>query len=72
MDRLCKTVGIEGLEMVGLVVSNAHDGYEMYIRTQDSQVINQIPLFLLCDRVAKSIEEHSTGNFRVISVQQQR
>ena len=45
----------EGLEVIGLVVSAAHDAYEMYVRPSLLQDKIQGPFFLVCDRVAKSL-----------------
>ena len=53
-------VHVEGLEIVGLVVSRAHDSYEMFVR-QSGDVSG--PFFLPCDRVAKSIEVTDFARF---------
>ena len=48
-------VHVEGLEIVGLVVSQAHDSYQMFVRQSGDQNVLG-PFFLPCDRVAKTIE----------------
>ena len=50
---------IAGIEVVGLVVSHAHDSYEMFVRdAAASQQTAKVrgPFFLLCDRVAKEYD----------------
>lgn len=49
---------VAGVEVVGLVVSQAHDSYEMFVRDAAASQSAKVegPFFLLCDRVAKSVE----------------
>ena len=57
LRRLRETSGTtEGLELIGLVVLAAHDSYEMYVRPSLLRDDIQGPFFLVCDRVAKSLD----------------
>ena len=42
-------------QIIGLVVSLTHDSYEMYVPGKD-------PIFLVCDRVAKSLGQDEHGH----------
>ena len=47
---------VSGVEVVGLVVSQAHDSYQMFVRkatSAKSASAVEGPFFLFCDRVAK-------------------
>ena len=50
---------VAGVEVVGLVASQVHDSYEMFVRdaaaSQQSAKVGG-PFFLLCDRVAKEYD----------------
>jgi len=52
-SRVRSIEDVAGVEVVGLVVAQAHDSYEMFV-SQSAEVKG--PFFLLCDRVAKSFE----------------
>ena len=56
--RRVKEASVEAhqLEIIGLVVSAAHDTYETYVRPDSSTNEIQGPFFFVCDRVAKSLE----------------
>ena len=47
------SVQAERLEVIGLVVSVAHDTYEMYVRPKVSEDKIQGPFFFRCDCVAQ-------------------
>ena len=65
---LRETSGVEGLDIVGLVVSQAHDSYKMSVKPASStQTLG--PFFFVCDRVAKSLQPDNHGNYHVISAQ---
>ena len=49
-------------EIVGLRVSLNHDSYEMYLEGEE------IPLFFVCDRVAKCIKKDLYGRFETAQV----
>lgn len=60
-ETVCKrvkeiSVQAERLEVIGLVVSAAHDTYEMYVRPKLSETKLQGPFFFVCDRVAKKLQ----------------
>ena len=50
------SVQAEPLEVIGLVVSAAHDTYEMYVRPKLSEEKLQGPFFFVCDCVAKKLQ----------------
>ena len=52
-SRVRSIEDVAGVEVVGVVVAQAHDSYEMFVR-QSAEVKG--PFFLLCDWVAKSFE----------------
>lgn len=66
--RLQQTPLIQGLEAVGLVVSQAHDSYEVYVKPDSSQQKVEGPVFFVCDRVAKSLQLRD-GRLRISSAQ---
>ena len=47
---------VEGVEVVGLVVSQAHDSYEMFVRKATESAKVEGPFLLLCDGVSKKFE----------------
>ena len=49
-------VRAERLEVIGLVVSAAHDSYEMYVRPKSSSKELEGPFFFVCDFVAKQLK----------------
>lgn len=53
VDRVQNVQKVDGVEVVGLVVSRAHDGYEWYVWNAPKNVVGG-PFFLACDGVAKS------------------
>lgn len=61
---------ITGVEIVGLVVSQTHDSYKMFVRDGAASAKVGGPFFLLCDRVAKSFEGSDILPF--ISVQRSK
>lgn len=66
--RLQQTPRIQGLEAVGLVVSQAHDSYEVFVKPDSSQQNVEGPVFFVCDRVAKSLQLRD-GRLRISSAQ---
>ena len=60
---------VAGVEVVGLVVSQAHDSYEIFVR-QSAEVKG--PFFLLCDRVAKSFEGYDFRPFTSVQRSKKR
>ena len=50
------------LEIVGICVSLNHDSYEMYREGVPE------PLYVVCDRVPKTLERDSDGRFRAAQV----
>jgi hypothetical protein len=61
---------MEGLEIIGLVVSAAHDCYEMYMRPDSLKQEVLGPFLLICDRVAKSLQKSEDGKYHIIAAQQ--
>jgi hypothetical protein len=49
-----KNTKANGVEVIGLVVSPAHDCYDMYVKNDDETI--QGPFRLLCDHVAKALQ----------------
>lgn len=66
--RLQQTPLIQGLDTVGLVVSRAHESYELYVKPDLSQQKIEGPIFFVCDRVAKSLQLKD-GSLRISSAQ---
>ena len=66
--RLEQITGIPGLEAVGLVVSQAHDCYEVLVKPDSSQPNVEGPVLFVCDRVAKSLQLRD-GRLRISSAQ---
>ena len=57
LSRLADTSGTtERIELIGLIVSTAHDSYEMYVGPSLLGDDIQGPFFLVCDGVAKSLD----------------
>lgn len=61
LNGMSCTKGTEGLEVIGLVLSTAHDAYEMYVRPSLLEDAIQGPFFLVCDRVAKSLDPNAAS-----------
>ena len=61
---------MKGLEIIGLVVSAAHDCYEMYVRLDSLEQEILGPFLVICDRVAKSFQKSEDGVHRIITAQQ--
>lgn len=64
------TTWVEGVEIIGLVVSQAHDSYVVYVRKSQAQTEVLGPFFFVCDRVAKCLKTDNLGVYRVTSAQQ--
>jgi len=60
---------MKGLEIIGLVVSAAHDCYEMYVRLDSLEQEILGPFLVICDRVAKSFKKSEDGVYRIIAAQ---
>ena len=60
---------MKGLEIIGLVVSAAHDCYEMYVRLASLEQEILGPFFVICDRVAKSFQKSQDGVYRIVAAQ---
>lgn len=55
--RVQEVEQVDDVEIVGLVVSPAHDSYQMFVReSSEGEVKMKRPFFLLCDRIAKSFD----------------
>ena len=69
--RLADTSGVAGLEIIGLVVSQAHDNYTMYVKPTSSKSQQEIqgPFFFVVDRVAKALQKGAHDQFIVVSAQ---
>lgn len=70
LERVQKTKGVAGLDIVGLVVSTAHDAYEMYVRPDSIQEEIVGPFLVICDCVAKSFIKGENGLYRIVTAQQ--
>ena len=69
LNRVKETQRSEGVEIIGLVVSQAHDNYEMYVLPAASHLI-QGPFLFVCDRVAKALQKTKAGGrLEVMSAQ---
>jgi hypothetical protein len=71
LKRVKETVVGAGVEVIGLVVSQAHDAYTMYVKpaSTSSAELNG-PLFFVCDRVAKALKVNDAGKLQIISAQE--
>lgn len=69
IDRVKQNRVSDGVEMIGLVVSVAHDAYEIYVKSSQTNDYEG-PLVLFCDRVAKSLERDPEKGMRLASAQQ--
>ena len=67
-QRMIETTPPADLEFVGLVVSLAHDCYNMLVKPPNGNI--EGPFFFACDRVAKSLEPTPLGGYRVVPAQQ--
>jgi hypothetical protein len=64
-QRVNETAAEHGVDIIGLVVSQAHDSYTMYVKSADDNVVKH-PLFFACDRVAKSLD----ADLNIVSAQE--
>ena len=51
--RLKETCGVKGLEVIGLVVLQAHEAYKLYVKPDPNKDHIDGPYIFACDRVAK-------------------
>jgi hypothetical protein len=70
LKRVNETAAEHGVDIIGLVVSQAHDSYTMYVKFANDNVVKD-PLFFACDRVAKSLQLNADdGNLNIVSAQE--
>jgi hypothetical protein len=65
-----KTAADHGVDIIGLVVSQAHDSYAMYIKSAIGGGDVQGPVYFACDHVAKSLKTTVHGELQVVSAQE--
>jgi septin family protein len=65
LKRVNETAAEHGVDIIGLVVSQAHDSYTMYVKSANDNIAKD-PLFFACDCVAKSLD----GNLSIVSAQE--
>ena len=58
----------KSVDIIGLVVSQAHDSYTMHVKPAGSEDIEP-PVFFVCDRVAKALQTNMDGTVAVVSAQ---
>jgi hypothetical protein len=58
----------KSVDIIGLVVSQAHDSYVMLVKAAGSEQIEGA--FFLCDRVAKSLQRNAAGELIMVSAQE--
>jgi hypothetical protein len=71
--RVNLTAADHGVDIIGLVVSQAHDSYAMYIKSAHDNPNGDVkgPFFFVCDRVAKSLQLNTdTGDLNIASAQE--
>jgi hypothetical protein len=66
LKRVNETAAEHGVDIIGLVVSQAHDSYTMYVKGANEADVVKGPLFFACDRVAKSLD----GDLNIVSAQE--
>jgi hypothetical protein len=69
-ERVKNTAANHGVDIIGLVVSQAHDSYTMYIKSASGGGVVQGPFFFACDHVAKSLKTTVHGELQVVSAQE--
>jgi hypothetical protein len=70
LKRVNETAAEHGVDIIGLVVSQAHDSYTMYVKFANDNIAKD-PLFFACDRVAKSLQLNADdGNLNIVSAQE--
>jgi hypothetical protein len=65
LKRVNETAAEHGVDIIGLVVSQAHDSYTMYVKSANDNIAKD-PLFFACDRVAKSLD----ADLNIVSAQE--
>jgi hypothetical protein len=59
----------KSVDIIGLVVSQPHDSYVMYVKSAGSEATGD-PIFFGCDCVAKALQTDSSGEITVVSAQE--